>query len=267
MSIIEIQSLTRRYGTLTAVDGLDLSVEEGEIFGLLGPNGAGKSTVIKMLTTLLPPTSGTATVAGFDIRKQSGRVRGAIGYVPQLLSVDGALTGYENALVFSKLYDVPRAQRKGRVAEALEFAGLTDAANREVRGYSGGMVRRLELAMSMIHRPRVLFLDEPTVGLDPVARQQVWSQVTRLARDFGMTVLLTTHFMDEADALCGRVAIMDHGKLSVVGAPEELKRSLGRADATLEEVFTQYTGKGPNAEHERNYRSIAETRNTMARLG
>jgi ABC-2 type transport system ATP-binding protein len=152
MTILETKGLTRRFGDLTAVDNLNLAVAEGEVFGLLGPNGAGKTTVIKMLTTLLPPTAGTATIAGFDIRRQPARVRGTIGYVPQLVSVDGALTGYENLLIFAKLYGVPRSLRRNRITEALNFFGLSEAANREVRGYSGGMVRRLELAMAMLHR-------------------------------------------------------------------------------------------------------------------
>jgi ABC-2 type transport system ATP-binding protein len=267
MAILETTGLTRKYGILTAVDHLDLAVNEGEVFGLIGPNGAGKSTVIKMLTTLLPPTSGTAGVAGFDIVKQSAKVRASIGYVPQLLSVDGALTGYENVLIFAKLYGVSAALRKERIDDAIEFAGLTGAADREVRGYSGGMVRRLELAMAMLHRPRVLFLDEPTVGLDPVARQEVWHQVQKLAADYGMTVLITTHFMDEADVLCGRIAIMNAGKRAALGSPDELKRSLNREGATLEDVFAHYTGKNLEAEHDRNYKNISETRNTFARMG
>jgi ABC-2 type transport system ATP-binding protein len=182
MKILEITGLTRRFSNLTAVDNLNLAVAEGEVFGLLGPNGAGKTTVIKMLTMLLPPTAGTATVAGFDIRQRPAQVRACIGYVPQLVSVDGALTGYENLLFFAKLYGVAGTLRRNRIEEALNFAGLQEAAGREVRGYSGGMVRRLELAMAMLHRPRVLFLDEPTVGLDPVAPQAVWRQVQLLAR-------------------------------------------------------------------------------------
>ena len=169
MNMIETSLLTRRFGDLAAVDRLNLSVAEGEVFGLLGPNGAGKTTVIKMLTTLLPPTSGQATVAGFDVQRRSARVRAAIGYVPQLVSVDGTLTAYENLLIFAKLYGVPRTERRARIAAALEFVGLEEAAHRQVRGYSGGMMRRLEIALAMLHHPRVLFLDEPTVGLDPLA--------------------------------------------------------------------------------------------------
>ncbi len=267
MMILETSGLTRRFGSLTAVDGLNLSVAEGEVFGLLGPNGAGKTTVIKMLTTLLPPTAGTATVAGFDIRQRPAQVRGSIGYVPQLVSVDGALTGYENLLFFAKLYGVPGTLRRSRIGEALKFAELQEAADREVRGYSGGMVRRLELAMAMLHRPRVLFLDEPTVGLDPLARQAVWQQVRLLAREYGMTIVLTTHFMDEADILCGRVAVMNLGRLATLGSPDELKRSLHCAGATLDEVFAHYTGHPMEIEQEGNYRDISQTRRNLARLG
>ncbi len=267
MTILETSALTRRFGDLTAADGVNLAVAAGEVFGLLGPNGAGKTTVIKMLTTLLPPTAGTATVAGFDIRHHPARVRASIGYVPQLVSVDGALTGYENLLFFAKLYGVSRTVRAGRIEEALDFAGLAEAAGRKVRGYSGGMVRRLELGMALLHRPRVLFLDEPTVGLDPVARQAVWRQVRRLTQDFGMTVFLTTHFMDEADVLCDRLAIMNKGRVAALGSPEELKRSVQRAEATLDQVFAHYSGHPLETEHEGNYRDISQSRRNLARLG
>jgi ABC-2 type transport system ATP-binding protein len=175
------------------VDSLTLSVEAGEVFGLLGPNGAGKSTVIKRLTTLLPPTSGTATVAGFDIVRQSGDVRRVIGYVPQLISADGSLTGFENLLIFAKLYDIPRGERESRIRDALMFMGLADAGEKLVRTYSGGMVRRLEIAQSMLHRPLVLFLDEPSVGLDPLAREAVWDHLERLRAEHGTTIVMTTH--------------------------------------------------------------------------
>ena len=267
MKILETSSLTRRFSNLTAVDGLDLSAGEGEVLGLLGPNGAGKTTVIKMLTTLLPPTAGSATVAGFDIRRRPAQVRASIGYVPQLISVDGTLTGHENLLFFAKLYGVPRALRQDRIAEALSFAGLEDAAGRQVRNYSGGMVRRLELAMAMLHRPRVLFLDEPTVGLDPLARQAVWRQVQLLVRQYAMTIVLTTHFMDEADYLCGRVAILNLGRVAAWGSPDELKLSIRRADATLDDVFAHYTGHSLEIEHEGNFRDISKTRRNLARLG
>lgn len=265
MSILETRSLTRQFGDLTAVDRLDLSVEAGEVFGLLGPNGAGKTTVIKMLTTLLPPTSGKAYVAGFDVVRESCKVRGAIGYVPQLVSVDGTLSGYENLLIFAKLYGVPRAQRRARIEQALAFVGLHDAADRQVRGYSGGMVRRLEVAMAMMHRPRVLFLDEPTVGLDPLARQAVWHHIQRLVQEYGLTVLLTTHFMEEADMLCDRVAIMNLGRVAASGDPAELKSSIGRPDSTLDEVFAHYTGN--ELDTGGNFRDVSRTRRHAARLG
>ena len=267
MMILETTRLTRRFGDLTAVDDLNLAVRQGEIFGLLGPNGAGKTTVIKMLTTLLPPTSGTATVAGFDVRKRPAQVRASIGYVPQLISVDGALTGYENLLFFAKLYAVPRSARRQRIDEALNFAALRDAASRQVRGYSGGMVRRLELAMAMLYRPRVLFLDEPTIGLDPLARRAVRQQVLLLARQYGMTVVLTTHFMDEADELCDRAAIMNLGRVAAQGSPDELKRSIDRPEATLDEVFAYYGGYPLETEQEGNYRDLSQTRRNLARLG
>ncbi len=267
MTMLQTTGLTRRFGDLTAVDHLNLTVAAGEIFGLLGPNGAGKTTVVKMLTTLLPPTAGTATVAGFDLRRQPAQVRASIGYVPQLISVDGALTGYENLLIFAKLYGVPRAQRRRRVEEALGFAELHEAAGRAVRGYSGGMVRRLELAMAMLHRPRLLFLDEPTTGLDPVARQTLWRRVQWLAREFGMTIFLTTHFMEEADVLCGRVAILNLGRVAALGSPAELKQAINRAGATLDEVFVHFTGKSLETENEWNYRDLAQTRRNLARLG
>src|SRR5206468_4865759 len=177
--IVAAQGLTKRYGDFTAVAGIDLAVEAGEVFGLLGPNGAGKTTTIKMLVTLLPPDGGTATVGGYSITRQAEEVRRLIGYVPQSLSADGTLTGFENLWVFAKLYDVPRREQRSRVDEALAFMGLGKAAHRMVRTYSGGMVRRLEIAQTLIHRPQVLFLDEPTIGLDPVARRVVWDHLER----------------------------------------------------------------------------------------
>jgi ABC-2 type transport system ATP-binding protein len=265
VNILETHELTRRFGDLTAVDKLNLSVPAGQVFGLLGPNGAGKTTVIKMLTTLLPPTSGHARVAGFDVEQRPARVRAAIGYVPQLVSVDGALTGFENLLIFAKLYGVPRSERGARIAAALEFVGLEEAAHRMVSGYSGGMMRRLEIALAMLHRPRVLFLDEPTVGLDPVARQVVWQRVASLVQEFGMTIFLTTHFMEEAEHLCHRVAIMNLGRIVALGTPKDLRASVGKADATLDEAFAHYTGY--QLDEGGNFREIARTRRTIARLG
>ncbi len=265
LPILETQALTRRYGTLTAVDQFTLCVEEGEIFGLLGPNGAGKTTTLKMLTTLLPPTSGEAKIAGRDVIHQSRDVRRLIGYVPQLLSADGTLSGFENLDVFAKLYDIPRGEREKRIHDALEFMGLADSANKLVRDYSGGMIRRLEVAQSFLHRPRVLFLDEPTTGLDPTARRVVWEHVQRLRDDFGTTIILTTHLMEEADHLCNRIAIMHLGKIAAIGTPAELKASIGGKGTTLDDVFIHYAGD--TLESGGSYRETSRTRRTAHRLG
>jgi ABC-2 type transport system ATP-binding protein len=263
--VLETFSLTRRFGEHTAVDSLTVSVKRGEVFGLLGPNGAGKTTTLKMLTTLLPPSSGNARIAGFDIVQQSADVRRVIGYVPQLLSADGALTGYENLLIFAKLYDIPRADREARIRSALAFMGLIDAARQVVRTYSGGMIRRLEIAEAMLHRPRVLFLDEPTVGLDPLARSAVWQHIEQLRADYGTTIVLTTHLMDEADSVCNRVAIMHLGKVAVIGTPAELKASLNGNSKTLDDVFVHYAGG--TLESGGDYGESKRTRLTARRLG
>ena len=265
MDILQTNELTRRFGQKTAVDALTMAIEKGEIFGLLGPNGAGKTTTIKMLTTLLPPTSGDARVAGFNIVDQAPEVRRVIGYVPQLVSADGNLNGYENLLIFAKLYDIPRAERQARIREALEFMGLTDAAQKMVREYSGGMIRRLEIAQSMLHRPPVLFLDEPTVGLDPVARRAVWEHIQELRDRFGTTVLLTTHLMEEADSLCSRVAVMHLGRVAAIGTPAALKDSLGGDGKTLDDVFVHYAGG--TLESGGTYRETSSVRRTARRLG
>ncbi len=263
--ILETQGLTRKFHQFTAVDRLDLTVSSGEIFGLLGPNGAGKSTVIKMLTTLLPPTAGRAKIAGFDIRGQAAQVRRQIGYVPQSLSADGTLTGYENLLIFAKLYDIPHRVQRVRIREALEFMGLQEAADRLVRTYSGGMIRRLEIAQAILHQPAVLFLDEPTVGLDPLARSVVWELVQQLRTNYGTTVFLTTHFMEEADSLCHRVAIMHQGSVIVMDTPDRLKASLAQANPTLDDVFIHYTGNP--LESGGTYRDTSRLRRTTQRLG
>jgi len=265
MSILETQALTRRFGEFTAVEALTISVDAGEVFGLLGPNGAGKTTTLKMLTTLLPPTSGEARIAGFDIVHHAADVRRVIGYVPQLLSADGALTGYENLLIFAKLYDLSRAQSESRIHDALAFMGLADVANKLVHDYSGGMIRRLEIAQSMLHRPPVLFLDEPTVGLDPLARNAVWQHIQQLRVDYGTTIVLTTHLMEEADSLCNRVAIMHLGKVAVSGTPAALKASIGGDGVTLDEVFVHYAGD--TLESAGSYRETSRTRRTAQRLG
>jgi ABC-2 type transport system ATP-binding protein len=242
VAIVETHNLTRHFGPVVAVNGMTIGVEAGEVFGLLGPNGAGKTTAIKMLTTLLPPTSGSASVDGFDVVRQASKVRRVIGYVPQMLSADGSLTGYENLLVFAKLYDLPRAERRERVHGALAFMGLADAADKLVRSYSGGMIRRLEIAQSVLHHPRILFLDEPTVGLDPVARQAVWKHIEDLRENYGTTIILTTHLMEEADSLCSRVAIMHLGSVAAIGTPADLKASIGGSEVTLDDVFIHFAG-------------------------
>jgi len=263
--ILEVKHLTRKFNSLIAVDRLDLAIEKGEVFGLLGPNGAGKTTTIKMLTTLLPPTSGQASVAGFDITRQAPQVRRMIGYVPQFISADGMLTGYENLLIFTKLYDLPRAEQKKRVQSALKLMGLSSFADTQVRKYSGGMIRRLEIAQSMLHRPEVLFLDEPTIGLDPGARKLVWEHLARLRDRYGITILLTTHMMEEADQICDRVAIMHLGKVAAIGTPAELKAGIGIKNATLDDVFIHHTGSG--IESGGNWRDTSRTRRTARRLG
>jgi ABC-2 type transport system ATP-binding protein len=261
---INASELTRRFGSLIAVDHIELRVPYGEIFGLLGANGAGKSTLIKMLTTLLAPTSGTAEVGGFDIIKAPAQVRRRIGYVSQLVSADGALTGYENLRLSAKLYGLPATEREARIAGALEFMGLAESAQRLVKTYSGGMIRRLELAQAMLHRPAILFLDEPTIGLDPVARRMVWDRLLDLRRDYGMTVLITTHDMEEAETLSDRLAILHEGRVSVVGKPAGLRAGLG-ADATMDDVFIHYAG---GLIHEGGtFSDIAQTRRTAQRLG
>jgi len=237
----------------------------GEVFGLLGRNGAGKSTLIKMLTTLLPPSAGSAQVAGFDLVRQAAQVRAIIGYVPQALSADGELTGYENLQVFARLYDIPRAMRESRIREALQLMGLADAARKLVGTYSGGMIRRLEIAQSMLHRPKLLFLDEPTVGLDPVAREAVWDHIARLRASFGMTIFLTTHYMDEAERLCGRFGIMRRGKLVALGSLQELRAASGGEQATLDSLFAHYTED--LSEGEGRYVDTVSTRNVARRLG
>jgi ABC-2 type transport system ATP-binding protein len=261
---IDTSELTRQFGPLTAVDHIELRVPYGDIFGLLGANGAGKSTLIKMLTTLLSPTSGTAEVGGYDIIKSPGEVRRRIGYVPQLVSADGALTGYENLRLSAKLYDLPKAEMGDRITDALSFMGLADSADKLVNTYSGGMIRRLELAQAMLHRPAILFLDEPTIGLDPVARRMVWDRLLDLRRDFRMTVLITTHDMEEAEMLSDKLAILHLGRVSVVGKPAELRAELGES-ATMDDVFIRYAG---GLIHEGGtFREVAQTRRTAHRLG
>ncbi|HVA94324.1 MAG TPA: ATP-binding cassette domain-containing protein [Candidatus Dormibacteraeota bacterium] len=261
---IEVSSLTRRFGALVAVNHLTFSCAPGATFGLLGPNGAGKSTLIKMLTTLLPPSEGTAKIAGFDLVRHPEEVRGKIGYVSQMLSADGDLTGYENLLIAAKMYGIPRTERARRIAQGLEFMDLAHVGGKLVRQYSGGMIRRLEIAQSMLHRPSVLFMDEPSVGLDPSAKRSVWERIRELRREFGTTILMTTHDMEEADQLCDMVAVMHHGVLAAMDAPEALKGQVG-SGASLDDVFIHFTGATISEGGE--LRDVARTRLTSQRLG
>ena len=263
--VVEIEKLSRRFGTFTAVDSLTLVANAGEVFGLLGSNGAGKSTTIKMLTTLLPPSSGEARVGGFSITTQPVEVRRTIGYVPQAVSVDGSLTGYENLLIFAKLYDIPRSEQQARIREQLTFVDLTADAGRLVGQYSGGMVRRLEIAQATLHRPRVLFLDEPTVGLDPIARDAVWKHLIDLRDQYGTTLFLTTHYLEDAENHCDRIAIMHMGKLAALGTLKELETSLGTGSHTLDEVFVHYAGA--TLDSGGNFRAVSAERTTEQRLG
>ncbi|WP_328349782.1 ATP-binding cassette domain-containing protein [Mycobacterium sp. NBC_00419] len=243
VAAIDCRNLTHRYGDFTAVDDVTLQVQTGETLGLLGPNGAGKTTVVRLLTTLAPIQRGEVRIFGLDARRDTMDIRYNLGYVPQQLSIEPALTGRQNVEWFARLYDVPRSARRQRVAEVLESMQLLEVADRLAGTYSGGMVRRLELAQALVNQPSLLILDEPTVGLDPIARDSVWSQVQTMQQQFGMTVLLTTHYMEEADVLCDRVALMHHGRLQAVGTPAELKTRVG-ADASLEDVFRHFAGSG-----------------------
>jgi ABC-2 type transport system ATP-binding protein len=263
---IELRGVSYRFGDHVAVDGLDLTVAAGESFGLLGPNGAGKTTTIRLINTLLPLQEGSVHVFGLDVHRRAMAVRRRIGYVPQQLSVEGALTGRENVTWFARLFDVPRGERRERVDEVLEIVELTDVADRVAATYSGGMVRRLELAQALVNRPALLVLDEPTVGLDPVARDSVWQRVMEMQRRYDMTVLLTTHYMEEADALCDRVALMHRGRLQTVGEPAALKAALGPR-ASLEDVFRHYTGGTFDEAEEGGLRSVRTARRTARRMG
>src|SRR3954464_9627203 len=227
---IEVEGLVKEFKKgPRAVDGIDLAVAPGEIYGFLGPNGAGKSTTVHMLTTLLPPTSGTARVAGFDVVQDGPKVRARIGAALQEAALDPLLTGREHVRLQASLQGLPRAARPRRAGELLGRVGLTEAADRKVGGYSGGMKRRLDLALALVHRPSILFLDEPTTGLDPQSRSALWAEVARLASEDGVTVFLTTQYLEEADVLADRVGIIDHGRIVAEGSPQALKEQIGRS--------------------------------------
>ncbi|MGE0714211.1 MAG: ABC transporter ATP-binding protein [Alphaproteobacteria bacterium] len=264
--VVDVRALTRIFGAIVAVDHVSLEIARGEIFGLIGPNGAGKSTLIRMLTTLLPPTSGSATVARCDVRREPAAVRRRIGYVPQLLSADGALTGYENLLLSARLYGVPRSERATRIAESMAKMGVAEVAHHLAGHYSGGMVRRLEIAQSLLHRPEVLFLDEPTVGLDPAARDAVWDRVVELRERSHTTMIVTSHHMDEIDRYCDRIALIARGRIAAIGTPAELKSGVGPG-ATLDDVFTRLTAGRAESETEGVYGEIRRSRRAVSEHG
>ena len=265
---VDCEDLSYQFATHLAVDRVNLTIAPGEMYGLLGPNGAGKTTTIRMITTLLTPATGSVRVFGIDAAARPMLVRRVIGYVPQALSADANLTGTENVELFARLFDVPRRSRKQRVADALDAMGLTEAAGRLAGTYSGGMIRRLELAQSLISAPRLLVLDEPTVGLDPIARGVVWEYIAKLRTEHQMTVLMTTHYMDEADAYCDRISLMHRGKIRVTGTPASLRAGLGE-DTTLDDVFRHYTGDtlDKTPEEEGGLRDARRARRTARRLG
>jgi ABC-2 type transport system ATP-binding protein len=264
VSAVAAAGLVVRFGALTAVDDVSLEIERGEVFGLLGPNGAGKTTTLRVLTTLLPADAGAATVAGYDVRSDGLAVRASIGYVPQALSADGALTALENLDFYARVTGVPRAERAQRIADAVEAMELEPMLHRLARTFSGGMLRRLEIATALLNRPEVLFLDEPTVGLDPTARALVWERVHALRADAGTTIVVTTHLMEEAERHCDRLAIMDGGRIVTLGTPAGLLAEHGAG--SLEDVFRLVTGHGIAAEEGR-YRDVRAQRRVARRLG
>jgi ABC-2 type transport system ATP-binding protein len=226
MAAVEVEKITKRFGNFCAVDHVQFEVGQGEVFGLLGPNGAGKSTLIRMLTTLVPPTEGTARVNGFDIVRNPNGVRQCIGVIPQAMTSDMELSAVENMTIFAKLYGISRDRRKRTIKELLKAVDLEQWADKPVKNFSGGMRRRLEIARGLVHEPKIFFLDEPTTGLDPVSRVGVWDMLSRLKRERELTILVTTHYMDEADKLCDRIAIVDHGKVVALDSPLKLKASI-----------------------------------------
>jgi ABC-2 type transport system ATP-binding protein len=241
---IDVRNIVKKFGEFTAVNGISFDVAPGEIFGLLGPNGAGKSTLIRMLTTLLPPTAGTALIHGFDVASQADQVRQVIGVIPQAMTSDTELSVEENLLIYAKLYGVPRDRRRRLIDELLEAVELTEWRDKQVRNLSGGMRRRVEIARGLVHEPKIFFLDEPTTGLDPVSRVHVWEMLQRIKSQRDLTVLITTHYMDEADKLCDRIAIVDHGQLMALDSPMKLKASVPGRNV-LEASFAQVPADWP----------------------
>ena len=265
--LVAVDSLVKCYGTFLAVDGISFSFSEGSVFGLLGPNGAGKSTTIKILATLSVPSEGTAAVGGHDVVHQASEVRELIGYVPQAISVDGALTGLENLRTMAKLTNVPRSVRRSRIDDVLEMLDLGEAAHRLASTYSGGLIRRLEIGQAILHRPRLLILDEPTVGLDPVARRKVWDHLTALRREMDLGVLLTTHYMEEAEVLCDTIAILNRGKIVAQGTIEGLRTQAHRPQASLDDLFTHFASAKEETAEPGSWKEARRARRTARRLG
>jgi ABC-2 type transport system ATP-binding protein len=251
-SAIEVEHIVKKYGDFTAVDNVSFKVTEGEIFGLLGPNGAGKSTLIRMMTTLIPITAGKARIAGHDVEKEPNEARRLIGVIPQALTSDLDLTVEENMSIYAKLYDVPAKERQKSIAELLELVDLTKWRDAQTKTLSGGMRRRLEIARGLVHHPKIFFLDEPTTGLDPVSRVAVWEMLGNIKAQRNLTILITTHYMDEADRLCDRIAIVDHGKLVALDAPMALKASVPGSNV-IEAQF-----ENPPADWEQRLRALGE---------
>lgn len=260
---IDVKELSRAFNSRLAVNRISFQIEQGTTFGLIGPNGAGKSTTIKMLTTLLPVTSGTAFINGFNLITEPEKVRQSIGYVPQLVSADDNLTAYENLLLASKLYGIPAAERKQSIREALGFMDLTEFSDRMLNTFSGGMIRRLEIAQALVHKPPVLLLDEPSVGLDPSARHLLWKHLESLNERLGTTILMATHDMHEADHLCDVIALLYQGRIIVMDSPQNLKAVLGPT-ATLDDVFIHYTGS--SLTEAGDYNNVKQTRTNISNL-
>ena len=264
-NVIEVQGLSKSFGALKAVDSIDFQVRHGECFGLLGRNGAGKSTTIKMLIALLPKDAGSVKVNGFDLSEAPLSVRASIGYVPQSLSVDAMLSARQNLNIFGKFYGLDSKTRRARSAEILKILDLEEAADRPVGQYSGGMIRRLEVGQSILHQPPVVFLDEPTTGLDPVARKALWAHIRHLQKELGMSILLTTHYMEEAERLCGRMAIMDRGRIVAMGNMKELRGLARKPRASMDQIFTHFTGR--ERPEEGNIADVQKSRRITRRLG
>ncbi|OIJ19043.1 multidrug ABC transporter ATP-binding protein [Anaerobacillus alkalidiazotrophicus] len=261
---IVVKNLSKSFKNIHAVKNISFQVEKGGCFGLLGSNGAGKSTTIKMMTSLLSIDSGEIEICSNNIKTQPLAIRKLIGYVPQSLSVDGTLTAYENLMLFSKLYGISKKYRKDRITQIVKMFDLEEVANRQVKTFSGGMVRRLEIGQAILHNPEVLFLDEPTVGLDPVARKNVWHHIEQLRTNYNMTIILTTHYMDEAESMCSNIAIMSQGEIVVNGTLAQLKEKIGNNDASMDDIYTHFAG---NSQMKGELKDVTATRRMAQRLG